>query len=108
MNMFERPIADLITQARMVAQRSEGVAFFRVAKDLYRLKQLIYLCLNIPLKAQVNCYTHCVYSDTDVQQFASTNRLDINLTKIPTESDSAESPPSHLLVLPLPPRAGET
>src|ERR1041384_5465175 len=98
--MFEKQLAELIAQSRMVAQRSEGVAFFRAAKDLYQLTELEYLCVNIPLPAKSRCYTHCFYSDTDVKQFASTNLVDLKLADTTTGPVLIDLPISTSLVLP--------
>jgi DNA-binding CsgD family transcriptional regulator len=55
----------------LVAQRSEGAAFLRAAKDLYGLIGLKYACINLPAGERSRYFAHCVYSDVSVQQFRS-------------------------------------
>jgi DNA-binding CsgD family transcriptional regulator len=76
--MFDALITQVVNDASLVGQRTEGVAFFRVAKDLYRLASVTYFCANIPLSAPTKHYAHCVYSDTCIKQFMSKSfvRLD--------------------------------
>src|SRR6266568_9082635 len=78
--MFDALITQLVSHTSMVAQRAEGVAFFRVAKDLYRLASVTYFCANISVVTREKCYTHCVYSDTYVRQFVSQIRLYLDFT----------------------------
>src|ERR1700760_3525271 len=105
--MFEKQLAALIAQSRMIAQRSEGVAFFRLARDLYRLEEISYLCVNLPLPVKPKCYTHCFYSDTGVKQFASTNLITLDFLGHADDDDFANEPSSTLVVR-LSHRAGET
>jgi DNA-binding CsgD family transcriptional regulator len=69
--MFDALIKQVENHASLVGQRREGVAFFRVAKDLYRLRSVTYLCANIPVASPTKCYAHCIYSDTCIKQFIS-------------------------------------
>ena len=71
LSMFETLHATLLTQCALVAERAEGVAFFRVAKDLYGLASINYVCINISVNARARYFTHCVYTDACVKQFAS-------------------------------------
>jgi DNA-binding CsgD family transcriptional regulator len=59
----------------VVAQRSEGAAFLRAAKDLYGLIGLKYACINLPTGERSRYFTHCVYSDVSVQQFRSNEAI---------------------------------
>jgi DNA-binding CsgD family transcriptional regulator len=73
--MFDTLLAQLVSQSSPVTQRPEGVAFFKVAKDLYRLANVTYVCVNISVIARRKHYTHCFYSDTCVRQFMSPSPL---------------------------------
>ena len=96
--MFDALITQLVSHTSMVAQRAEGVAFFRVAKDLYRLASVTYFCANIPIVAREKYYAHCVYSDTYVKQFMSHNPLhldfpnEIGLRADPVSCESRDDP----------------
>jgi DNA-binding CsgD family transcriptional regulator len=81
--MFDVLLAQLLSHSSMVSQRAEGVAFFRVAKDLYRLASVTYLCVNIPGSVHRKGYVHCVYSDTCVKQFVSQGRVQLDFTNQP-------------------------
>jgi DNA-binding CsgD family transcriptional regulator len=59
----------------LVAERAEGAAFLRAAKDLYDLIGLKYLCINLPAGGRSRYFTHCVYSDISVQQFRSSGAI---------------------------------
>jgi hypothetical protein len=69
----------LAAQVSLIGQRREGVAFLKVAKDLYRLLSISYVCINIPSPAPRKHFVHCLYSDTCVKQFISGERVRINL-----------------------------
>jgi DNA-binding CsgD family transcriptional regulator len=86
--MFDALITRVVNDASLVGQRSEGVAFFRTAKDLYRLASVTYFCANIPLTAPTKRYAHCVYSDTCIKQFISTSLVRLDF------ADEAEVRPS--------------
>ena len=73
--MFETLHATLLTRCALVAERAEGVAFFRVAKDLYGLASINYVCINISVSGRAKYFTHCVYSDACVKQFASNDAI---------------------------------
>ena len=75
LSMFETLHSTLLTQCALVAERAEGVAFFRVAKDLYGLASINYVCINISVSGRAKYFTHCVYSDTCVKQFASNDAI---------------------------------
>jgi DNA-binding CsgD family transcriptional regulator len=90
--MFDALHTELVSQASLVTQRLEGVAFFRVAKDLYRLAAITYVCLNIPVVHR-KAYTHCFYTDMCVKQFMSERPLHVDRAKVgadPSCSDSHE------------------
>jgi DNA-binding CsgD family transcriptional regulator len=78
--MFDKLIKQLVGQSSMVAQRPEGVAFFRAAKDLYRLSTMTYVCVNISALPHRNQFAHCFYSDTCVKQFISRSPVDLDCT----------------------------
>jgi DNA-binding CsgD family transcriptional regulator len=78
--MFGKLITQIAGQSSMVAQRTEGVAFFRAAKDLYRLASITYVCANISAVRRRNQYAHCFYSDTCVKQFISGSPLHLDCT----------------------------
>ena len=94
-----------------VIERAEGVAFFKAAKDLYRLADIIYVCVNLRISARRNQFTHCFYSDTRVKQFTSQDPIVLSL---PPASQNSKLPGSGAdegcfgFVLPLSERAGET
>jgi DNA-binding CsgD family transcriptional regulator len=73
--MFEKLHAHLDSCCSLVAERNEGVAFFGVAKDLYRLASINYVCINILISGRSKYFTHCVYSDTYVKQFMSSDAI---------------------------------
>ena len=77
--MFETLHAYLTSHCSLVAERAEGVAFLRAAKDLYRLASVNYVCINISVGARSRYFTHCVYSDTCVKQFTSIDAVRFNL-----------------------------
>jgi DNA-binding CsgD family transcriptional regulator len=87
--MFDKLITQLASQSSRIAQRPEGVAFFRAAKDLYRLASITYVCVNIAVVPRRNQYAHCVYSDTCVKQFMSRSPLHIDFA---SESGSRAAP----------------
>jgi DNA-binding CsgD family transcriptional regulator len=73
--MFEKLHAHLDSYCSLVAERNEGVAFFGVARDLYRLASINYVCVNILISGRSKYFTHCVYSDTYVKQFMSSDAI---------------------------------
>src|ERR1700733_12016282 len=113
--MFETLHDTLLTQCALVAERAEGVAFFRVAKDLYGLTSINYACINISVSGRANYFAHCVYSDTCVKQFASNgaisfemksdNKLGSGAIDVRSKSAVKRSP---YIVLALNRRRGET
>jgi len=79
--MFDTLVAQLASRSLVVSRREEGVAFFGVAKDLYRLAKVTYSCVNIPVVARTKHYTHCVYSDRTVCHYMSQQRIDVDFIK---------------------------
>jgi DNA-binding CsgD family transcriptional regulator len=79
--MFETLLAELSRRSALLSQRPEGVAFFRVAKDLYQLMSVAYLCTNIPVGTDGKGYVHCAYCDTSVKQFASQSRIRLDFNQ---------------------------
>jgi DNA-binding CsgD family transcriptional regulator len=65
----------LVGHCSLVAERAEGAAFLRAAKDLYSLIGLKYVCINLPAGGRARYFTHCVYSDASVQQFRSSQPI---------------------------------
>jgi DNA-binding CsgD family transcriptional regulator len=65
----------LVGHCSLVAERAEGAAFLRAAKDLYNLIGLKYVCINLPAGGRSRYFTHCVYSDVSVQQFRSSEAI---------------------------------
>ena len=65
----------LVGHCSLVAERAEGAAFLRAAKDLYSLIGLKYVCINLPAGGRSRYFTHCVYSDVSVQQFRSSDAI---------------------------------
>jgi DNA-binding CsgD family transcriptional regulator len=59
--------------------RAEGVSFFKVARDLYRIASLEYLGLNIPLASRPMHFAQCTYSDTGVRHCISNGSLCVDL-----------------------------
>jgi DNA-binding CsgD family transcriptional regulator len=111
LSMFETLHATLLTQCALVAERAEGVAFFRVAKDLYGLASINYVCINISVNARAHYFTHCVYTDACVKQFASNAAIQFEMkgnNKLGSgDIDSALKRSAHI-VLALNKRRGET
>jgi DNA-binding CsgD family transcriptional regulator len=89
--MFGKLITQIAGQSSMVAQRTEGVAFFRAAKDLYRLASMTYVCVNISAVRRRNQYAHCFYSDTCVKQFISRGPLHLDCAS----EDGLRAEPGH-------------
>lgn len=71
LGMFHSLLSELICHSSIQNQRAEGVAFFKVAKDLYRIASVEYLGVNISLAARQTQYAHCIYSDTGVRHCIS-------------------------------------
>jgi DNA-binding CsgD family transcriptional regulator len=69
--MFEALQSHLVGHCALVAERAEGVAFFLAARQLYRLKSISYVCINISVAERSRVFVHCVYSDTRVKEFTS-------------------------------------
>jgi DNA-binding CsgD family transcriptional regulator len=65
--MFEALLAELISRTATLHQRPTGVAFLQLAKDLYKLRSVAYLGVNIAVARQRAVYVHCTYSDTSVK-----------------------------------------
>jgi DNA-binding CsgD family transcriptional regulator len=118
--MFGKLLAELISHSSLVSERPEGVAFFRVAKDLYDLRSVSYLSCNIAVVAHAHKkgYAHCFYSDNCVKQFMSKAPLSLHFgpdAENETDPNSGESVGQEadpfrkpfMLVLPLRERCGE-
>src|SRR6478736_3284169 len=94
-----------------VIERAEGVAFFKAAKDLYRLADITYVCVNLCISARRKHFTHCFYSDTCVKQFTSQDPIVLSLPATSQNSKLSGAGPEgdgFGFVLPLSERAGET
>jgi DNA-binding CsgD family transcriptional regulator len=114
--MFESLHTCLFSQCAVVAERAEGVAFFRAAKDLYGLASINYVCVNISIAGRSRYFTHCVYSDTCVKQFTSNDPVHFELKNengaglgsihVPPNGTGRRSP-THI-ILTLSKRRGET
>jgi DNA-binding CsgD family transcriptional regulator len=65
--MFDALLAQLISRTATLHQRPQGVAFLRLAKDLYKLTSVGYLGVNIAVARQKDVYVHCTHSDTSVK-----------------------------------------
>jgi DNA-binding CsgD family transcriptional regulator len=79
--MFEHVLEDLVGKANGLQQRTEGVAFLKVAKTVYPLATTAYLGLNIPLKARRKHYVQCAYTDQWVKYCVSLTTIE--LARIP-------------------------
>jgi DNA-binding CsgD family transcriptional regulator len=77
--MFDSVLAQFGGIASVAAERAEGVAFLKAAKELYRLSEIAYCAINIPAAGPRPRYAHCYYSDTCIKQFVSSVRLPIDL-----------------------------
>jgi DNA-binding CsgD family transcriptional regulator len=95
--MFDKIITQLAGQTIMIAQRLEGVAFFRAAKELYGLASITYVCTNIAVVSRGNQFAHCFYSDTCVKQFVS--RTPVHIEASGGNADKAHSAPDSSLQL---------
>jgi DNA-binding CsgD family transcriptional regulator len=112
--MLDPLLTQLEGQCSLLLERPQGVAFFKAAKDLYRLSEVTYICANLCVSSRKH-FTHCFYSDTSVKQFASQVPLRLSLPAEP--SPNSDGPPERTgspseghfdLVLPLAPRCEET
>jgi DNA-binding CsgD family transcriptional regulator len=77
--MFDPLLSKLLTCPSVQNSRAEGVSFFKVAKDLYRVASLEYLGLNISLASRPMHYAHCTYSDSGVRHHISNGPVCIDL-----------------------------
>jgi DNA-binding CsgD family transcriptional regulator len=84
----------VVSHCSLVAERAEGAAFLRAAKDLYSLVSVKYLCINLSAPGRSRYFTHCIYSDTSVQQFRSSDAIHYQQKDVPPSS-SARRPPDH-------------
>ena len=69
--MFDALLSKLLASGSIENRRAEGVAFFRVAKDLYGIDSVEYLAANISLASRQMHYAHCTYSDIGVRHCIS-------------------------------------
>ena len=114
--MFESLHTCLLSQCAVVAERAEGVAFFRAAKDLYELASINYVCVNISMAGRSRYFAHCVYSDTCVKQLTSNDPVRFELKNesrpglgsihVPANGTGRRSPTQ--VILTLNKRRGET
>jgi DNA-binding CsgD family transcriptional regulator len=79
MAMFDALLSKLLTCPSVQTWRAEGVSFFKVAKDLYRIASLEYLGLNIPLASRRTHFAQCTYSDTAVRHCISNGPISVDL-----------------------------
>ena len=73
--MFEALLAQLVSRSATLHQRPQGVAFLRLAKDLYKLSSVAYLGVNIAIARQKSVYVHCTYSDTSVKHCIGNSQI---------------------------------
>jgi DNA-binding CsgD family transcriptional regulator len=114
--MFESLHACLLSQCALAAERPEGVAFFRAAKDLYQMASISYVCINISIGGRSRYFTHCVYSDTCVKHFTSNHAIRFELKNdngagsdsIDVPANGAVKPSPTHVILRLSKRRGET
>jgi DNA-binding CsgD family transcriptional regulator len=118
--MFDALLSEVVCHASLVTQRPEGVAFFKVAKDLYGLADVTYVCANISIVARKQQYMHCFYSDTCVKQFTSLTPLHLRFAgdagkdvprsaSLEAQANGADAAEEGLIItLSLPERCGET
>jgi DNA-binding CsgD family transcriptional regulator len=107
--MFEALQAHLVTRCALVAERTEGVAFFLAAKELYRLASINYVCMNISVAERSRYFVHCVYSDTRVKQFTSKEAVRFELKNENSAGlDDGTEQTSAQVILALNRRRGET
>jgi DNA-binding CsgD family transcriptional regulator len=85
--MFETLLAELISGTATSHQRPNGVAFLRLAKDLYKLTSVAYLGVNIAVARQKDVYVHCIYSDTTVKHCIGNSQI----AAAPDEHQARES-----------------
>lgn len=77
--MFDPLLSKLLSCPSVQNWRAEGVSFFKVAKDLYRVASLEYLGLNISLASRPTHYAHCTYSDAGVRHCISNGPVCVDL-----------------------------
>ena len=77
--MFDALLSKLVASGSIENRRAEGVAFFRVAKDLYGIKSVEYLAANISLASRQEHYAHCTYSDIGVRHCISVRPVCVDL-----------------------------
>ncbi len=65
--MFTSLFLSLLQGKTFCAERSEGIAFFKAAQGLYRLKTMSYMALNIPARENEAAFLHVAYSDRAVR-----------------------------------------
>jgi DNA-binding CsgD family transcriptional regulator len=100
--MFDALLAQLISRSATLHQRPKGVAFLRLAKDLYKLASVTYLGVNIPVARQKNVYVHCTYSDASVKHCICDRQIPADALAADIDDDAAT------LVIPLTSHCGET
>ena len=78
-SMFDALLSKLVGQGSTENRRAEGVAFFRIAKDLYGIQSVEYLAANISLASSQRHYAHCTYSDIGVRHCISVRPVCVDL-----------------------------
>lgn len=73
--MFASLLASLMPPAATLHSRPNGIAFLRVAQSIYNLKSLGYIALNILHEGNGVRYVHCAYSDENVLQYVTHERI---------------------------------
>jgi DNA-binding CsgD family transcriptional regulator len=70
--MFAGILAELVEDRSAVVERDKGVAFLSAAREIYRLSDIWYLCVNIP-RFSSGSFVHCSFSG-DMASQAITNK----------------------------------
>lgn len=128
--MFESLLQELVGGAQGIQERTEGIAFLKMARSVYPLTTTSYLGLNIPLGAGRTRFVQCTYSDAWVKHCVSREPLSssrlatlspalsapLDWSELPDNPDTqsllrradAREGSTQLLSLPLRPLVGET
>jgi DNA-binding CsgD family transcriptional regulator len=73
--MFESLLQQLVSSAHGIRERSEGVAFLKVAKSSYPIHSATYIGLNIPVCPNKDRFVQCTLADDWVKQGISKERI---------------------------------
>lgn len=89
--MFEFLLDRIVGDCLDVQERTDGVAFFTAATELYGLSSLSYLGLNIEMPGpRQKCFLHCSYSDTHAKHCVTLAAVSIEpLRKMGLEGEEA-------------------